>query len=215
MIEPQQGLTYDEQLAIVRRAEAAGFESFFRSDHYQSFPGPAGDADDRRLGGPRRSCARDVTDRAGRARLAGDVPPRRQHGQGRDDGRRHVRRSHRVRARGGLERRRAPAARPAVPADRGAGGPARGQPRDPPRAVGRTGRLVVHGQAHEDRRRALLPEARRRARPTATAERCRPTAASRRRRRFAAIDADRGSLCGRVQSLVVVTGPGARRSTRS
>ena len=43
MIEPQQGLTYDEQLAIVRRAEAAGFESFFRSDHYQSFPGPAGE----------------------------------------------------------------------------------------------------------------------------------------------------------------------------
>lgn len=42
MIEAQQGLTYDEQLAIVRRAEAAGFESFFRSDHYQSFPGPAG-----------------------------------------------------------------------------------------------------------------------------------------------------------------------------
>jgi F420-dependent oxidoreductase-like protein len=42
MIEPQQGLTYDEQLAIVQRAEAVGFESFFRSDHYQSFPGPAG-----------------------------------------------------------------------------------------------------------------------------------------------------------------------------
>ena len=43
MIEAQQGLTYDDQLAIVRRAEAVGFESFFRSDHYQSFPGPAGD----------------------------------------------------------------------------------------------------------------------------------------------------------------------------
>jgi F420-dependent oxidoreductase-like protein len=43
MIEAQQGLTYEEQLAIVRRAEAAGFESFFRSDHYQSFPGPAGE----------------------------------------------------------------------------------------------------------------------------------------------------------------------------
>jgi F420-dependent oxidoreductase-like protein len=42
MTEPQQGLTYDEQLAIVRRAEAAGFEMFFRSDHYQSFPGPSG-----------------------------------------------------------------------------------------------------------------------------------------------------------------------------
>ena len=42
MTEPQQGLTYDEQLAITRRAEAAGFETFFRSDHYQSFPGPTG-----------------------------------------------------------------------------------------------------------------------------------------------------------------------------
>src|SRR4051794_646491 len=43
MIEPQQGLTYEEQLAVVQRAEAAGFESFFRSDHYQSFPGPSGE----------------------------------------------------------------------------------------------------------------------------------------------------------------------------
>ena len=43
MIEPQQGLTYEEQLAIVRRAESVGFESFFRSDHYQSFPGPSGE----------------------------------------------------------------------------------------------------------------------------------------------------------------------------
>jgi F420-dependent oxidoreductase-like protein len=41
MIEAQQGLTYDDQLAIARRAEAAGFETLFRSDHYASFPGPA------------------------------------------------------------------------------------------------------------------------------------------------------------------------------
>jgi alkanesulfonate monooxygenase SsuD/methylene tetrahydromethanopterin reductase-like flavin-dependent oxidoreductase (luciferase family) len=39
MIEAQMGLTYADQLAIVRRAEAAGFEAFFRSDHYASFPG--------------------------------------------------------------------------------------------------------------------------------------------------------------------------------
>ncbi|HKG56802.1 MAG TPA: TIGR03560 family F420-dependent LLM class oxidoreductase [Candidatus Limnocylindrales bacterium] len=39
MIEPQQGLTYEEQLAVARRAEAAGFEALFRSDHYESFPG--------------------------------------------------------------------------------------------------------------------------------------------------------------------------------
>jgi alkanesulfonate monooxygenase len=42
MIEAQMGLSYDDQLAIVRRAEAAGFEAFFRSDHYASFPGPSG-----------------------------------------------------------------------------------------------------------------------------------------------------------------------------
>jgi alkanesulfonate monooxygenase len=42
MIEAQQGLTYADQLALARRAEAAGFESFFRSDHFASFPGEAG-----------------------------------------------------------------------------------------------------------------------------------------------------------------------------
>ena len=44
MIEAQQGLSYEDQLAIVRRAEAAGFESFFRSDHYASFPGDSDQA---------------------------------------------------------------------------------------------------------------------------------------------------------------------------
>jgi F420-dependent oxidoreductase-like protein len=42
MIEPQQGLSYVEQLAIARTAEAAGFETLLRSDHYTSFPGDAG-----------------------------------------------------------------------------------------------------------------------------------------------------------------------------
>jgi F420-dependent oxidoreductase-like protein len=42
MIEPQQGLSYDDQLAIARRAESLGFEALFRSDHYESFPGEAG-----------------------------------------------------------------------------------------------------------------------------------------------------------------------------
>ncbi|HYN69898.1 MAG TPA: LLM class flavin-dependent oxidoreductase [Candidatus Eisenbacteria bacterium] len=39
MIEPQQGTTYELQLAVALRAEAAGFETLFRSDHYASFPG--------------------------------------------------------------------------------------------------------------------------------------------------------------------------------
>ena len=42
MIEPQQGLTYGQQVAVAKRAEANGFETLFRSDHYASFPGPAG-----------------------------------------------------------------------------------------------------------------------------------------------------------------------------
>ncbi|MFI5258218.1 MAG: TIGR03560 family F420-dependent LLM class oxidoreductase [Candidatus Limnocylindrales bacterium] len=41
MTEPQQGLTYAEQLDLARLAERLGFEAFFRSDHYRSFPGPA------------------------------------------------------------------------------------------------------------------------------------------------------------------------------
>ena len=39
MIEAQQGLSYEDQLAIARRAEAGGFEAMFRSDHYAAFPG--------------------------------------------------------------------------------------------------------------------------------------------------------------------------------
>jgi len=42
MTEPQQGLSYDEILAVARAAEEAGIEAFFRSDHYASFPGESG-----------------------------------------------------------------------------------------------------------------------------------------------------------------------------
>jgi F420-dependent oxidoreductase-like protein len=42
MIEAQMGLSYADQLALARRAETAGFEAFFRSDHYESFPGLGG-----------------------------------------------------------------------------------------------------------------------------------------------------------------------------
>jgi len=42
MTEPQQGCSYDDQLAIARRADDAGFEAFFRSDHFDSFPGEGG-----------------------------------------------------------------------------------------------------------------------------------------------------------------------------
>src|ERR1700724_410688 len=38
--EPQNGATYDQQLAMARAAELAGFDAFFRSDHYIAFSGP-------------------------------------------------------------------------------------------------------------------------------------------------------------------------------
>jgi F420-dependent oxidoreductase-like protein len=43
MSEPQQGLSYNEILALAQAAEKAGFEAYFRSDHYASFPGPSGE----------------------------------------------------------------------------------------------------------------------------------------------------------------------------
>jgi F420-dependent oxidoreductase-like protein len=42
MIEPQQGLDYRQNVDLARQAEAAGFDTLYRSDHYQSFPGPEG-----------------------------------------------------------------------------------------------------------------------------------------------------------------------------
>jgi F420-dependent oxidoreductase-like protein len=39
-IEPQLGASYEDQLAVAQRAEALGFDGFFRSDHYISFSGP-------------------------------------------------------------------------------------------------------------------------------------------------------------------------------
>ena len=42
MMEPQQGLSYADQLAAARRAEMNGFDAWFRADHFASFPGEAG-----------------------------------------------------------------------------------------------------------------------------------------------------------------------------
>ncbi len=38
-VEPQQGATYGDQLAVARTAEAAGYSAFFRSDHYTAMSG--------------------------------------------------------------------------------------------------------------------------------------------------------------------------------
>ena len=42
MLEPQQGMSYADQLASATRAESNGFDAFFRADHFASFPGEAG-----------------------------------------------------------------------------------------------------------------------------------------------------------------------------
>lgn len=41
--EPQQGATYDDLLAVATRAEALGFDAFFRSDHYLKMGDVSGD----------------------------------------------------------------------------------------------------------------------------------------------------------------------------
>ena len=38
-LEPQQGATYDQQLAVAKAAEALGFSALFRSDHYLAMSG--------------------------------------------------------------------------------------------------------------------------------------------------------------------------------
>lgn len=42
MNEPQQGMSYADQLAVAKRAEANGFDAYFRADHFASFPGAPG-----------------------------------------------------------------------------------------------------------------------------------------------------------------------------
>ena len=159
MIEPQQGLTYDEQLAVARTAEAAGFETLFRSDHYESFPGATGEPTTDAwavLAG----LARDTTT-IGLGTLVSPVT---------------------FRTPGNL-------AKVAITVDEMSGGrvevgvgagwheaehrrhgfpfpeiaeradDARGDARDPPRPVGRARRLVVHRRALRDRRRALPAQA--------------------------------------------------------
>src|SRR5436309_13112101 len=42
-LEPQQGASYETQLAVAQEAERLGFDAFFRSDHYLRMGGdPAG-----------------------------------------------------------------------------------------------------------------------------------------------------------------------------
>src|SRR5918994_6932257 len=38
-VEPQQGATYGDQLAVAQAAESLGYSAFFRSDHYLAMSG--------------------------------------------------------------------------------------------------------------------------------------------------------------------------------
>ena len=116
-----------------------------------------------------------------------------------DHRRRDERRADRGRRRGRLARGRAPAARVPVPGDRRAGGAARGDARDPPRAVGGARRLVVpRARTTRSRTRCFRPK------PGSLAGReRRPAADPRRRRGLAALVPDRGPLRRRVQPVLV------------
>src|SRR3954466_15450144 len=145
MLESQQGLSYADHVAIAKRAEANGFEALFRSDHFQSFPGPTGrpttDAWSIMAG-----LARD-TERIGLGVLVSPVTFRHPgtfakvvttvdemsggRGGGGVDRRGEGGRAGGGRRRRGVERARAPPPRPRLPADRRAGRPHGGPARDP------------------------------------------------------------------------------------
>ena len=143
-IEPQQGASYASQLAVAQRAEALGFDAFFRSDHYLKMGDVSG------LPGPTDTwvtlgaIARETTHHPARhARLLGHVPAARAAGRGRRPGRRHERRAGRARPRRRLVRRRAHGLRHPVPAAGRALRPARGAARDHHRPVAGADRLAV------------------------------------------------------------------------
>ena len=73
--EPQEGASYEQQLAMARAAEQHGFGAFFRSDHLLRIkPGDPGPGPDRLLGDARRARARDEHDQARHDGHLGDVP---------------------------------------------------------------------------------------------------------------------------------------------
>ena len=120
-VEPQQGATYDDQLAVARCAEEEGFDAFFRSDHYvkmgggDGLPGPT-DAWTTLAGLARETASIRLGTLVTSAtfRLAGPA------GHHRGPGRRHERRPGGTRPRGRLVRGRAPRLRHFLPTDEGA-----------------------------------------------------------------------------------------------
>ena len=157
MTEPQQGLSYVEQLEIWRGC-ASGSAS--RPSFAPTTTAASPDRQTAQRPMPGRcwqgSPARPRRIRLGSARVAGHVPPSGVVRQGRDDRRRDERRPHRGRRRRRLERPRAQRTGPRLPGDRRAGRPHGGRAGHPARAVGAARRLVVRGQAGFDRERAVF-----------------------------------------------------------
>ncbi len=167
MIEPQQGVTYEDQLAIARCAEAAGFEAFFRSDHYAGFPGE-GEGPTTDAWAVLAGLARE-TERITLGTLVSPVTFRHpgnfvklvttvDHMSG---GRLEVG----VGA-GWNEQDHCPARAP-VPIARGTSRPARRRARHPPRPLDRAGRLVVRGPPRDGLGGPASAAARGRAGPSA------------------------------------------------
>ena len=115
-VEPQQGATYDDQLAVARLAEELGFGAFFRSDHYLAMgvdgrPGPTDSWVT--LAGIARETEHDP---ARHDDDVGDLPLSRAARDLGRAGRPDERRAGRARHRRGLVRRRARGVRHPVPA---------------------------------------------------------------------------------------------------
>ena len=115
-VEPQQGATYADQLAVAKAAEALGYSAFFRSDHYvamsgDGLPGPTDSWVT--LGGIARETDIDPARHDGHL---GDLPLSRAAGDLGGPGRRDERRPCRIGHRRGLVRGRAPGVRHPVPA---------------------------------------------------------------------------------------------------
>ena len=161
MIEPQQGLTYEEQLAVARRGRGGRLRDALPVRPLRELSRRDRRADDRRLGRPRRPRPRDDA-RSGSGALVSPVTFRHAR-QPSPRSRSTVDEMSGGRVEVGVgagwheaEHRRHGFPFPAIGerAD-----DARGDARDPPRPVGRARRLVVHRRALRDRRRAVPPEA--------------------------------------------------------
>ena len=175
MLEPQQGLSYGDQVAIAKRAEANGFEALFRSDHYQSFPGPTGQPTTDAwtvLAGLARE-----TERIGLGVLVSPVTFRHPGNFAKVVTTVDEMSGGRIEVGVGagwneLEHRQLGLAFPPITRTRRPDG---GSARDPPRVVGRARRLVVRRPPGRDRGRAVPSEAGRCPRSAADADRRRPS----------------------------------------